>query len=94
MVEVGVPRVDDQRVFQGEGGNPDVIGGNRCALFAQINVEGGAVVGGCIGGVNRANPWLLQEFSQHSGLIQSTFQKQGSYADFCEDDKRNDHLHS
>ena len=67
-IEVGVAGIDDKGVFHGEGRNPDVIGGNGCALFAEVGIESGTVVGGHVGGVGGPYARLLEKLGKHSSL--------------------------
>ena len=67
-IEVGVASIDDEGVFHGEGRNPDIIGGNGCALFAEVGIESGAVVGGHVGGVGGPYARLLEKLCEHSSL--------------------------
>ena len=67
-IEVGVASIDDEGVFHGEGRNPDIIGGNGCALFVKVGVESGTVVGGHVGGVGGPYARLLEKLGKHSSL--------------------------
>ena len=92
MGEVGVVGVEDQAVFQGEGGDPDVVNRDGRALLAQLGVEHRIVMGGGIGGVGGENTGLLEELGQQAGLLVPAFEKPGPHADFRQDDKRNPDL--
>ncbi len=67
-IEVGVASIDDEGVFHGEGRDPNVIGGNRSALFAEVGIESGTVVGGHVGGVGGPYARLLEKLCEHSSL--------------------------
>ena len=67
-IEVGVASVDDEGVFHGEGRDPDIISGNGCALFAEVGIESGTVVGGHVGGVGGPYARLLEKLCEHSSL--------------------------
>ena len=59
MGEVGVVGVEDQAMFQGEGGDPDVVNRDRRTLSAQLGVENGVMVSGGVGGVGTEDARLL-----------------------------------
>ena len=67
-IEVGVAGIDNEGVFHGEGSDPDVIGGNRSALFAEVGIESRAVVGGHVGGVGGPYARLLEKLCENSSL--------------------------
>ena len=67
-IKVGVASIDDEGVLHGEGRDPNVIGGNRSALFAEVGIESGTVVGGHVGGVGGPYPRLLEKLCEHSSL--------------------------
>jgi hypothetical protein len=67
-IEVGVASIDDEGVFHGEGSDPDIIGGNRSALFAEIGIESRTVVGGHVGGVGGPYARLLEKLCEDSSL--------------------------
>ena len=67
-IEVGVASIDDEGVFHGEGSDPDIIGGNRSALFAEIGIESRTVVGGHVGGVGGPYAGLLEKLCEDSSL--------------------------
>ncbi len=72
-IEVGVTGVDDEGVFHGEGRDPDIIGGNRGALFAEVGIESGTVVGGYVGRVGGSHARLLEKLCEHSSLNITAF---------------------
>jgi hypothetical protein len=72
-IEVGVAGIDNERVFHGEGRYPNVIGGNGCALFAEVGIESGTVVGGYVGGMGGPYPRLLEKLCEHSSLNITAF---------------------
>ena len=67
-IEVGVAGIDDKGVFHGEGRDPDIIGGNGCALFAEVGIESGTVVGGYVGGMGGPYARLLEKLGEDSSL--------------------------
>ncbi len=67
-IEVGVAGIDDKGVFHGEGRYPNVIGGNRSALFAEVGIESGTVVGGYVGRVGGSHARLLEKLCEDSSL--------------------------
>ena len=67
-IEVGVAGIDNEGVFHGEGRDPNVIGGNRGALFAEVGIESGTVVGGHVGGVGGPYARLLEKLCEDSSL--------------------------
>jgi hypothetical protein len=67
-IEVGVAGIDNEGVFHGEGRDPDIIGGNRGALFAEVGIESGTVVGGHVGGVGGSHARLLEKLCEDSSL--------------------------
>jgi len=67
-IKVGVPGIDDEGVFHGEGRDPDIIGGNRGALFAEVGIESGTVVGGYVGRVGGPYARLLEKLCEDSSL--------------------------
>jgi hypothetical protein len=67
-IEVGVAGIDNEGVFHGEGRDPNVIGRNRSTLFAEVGIESGTVVGGCVGGVGGPYARLLEKLCEDSSL--------------------------
>ncbi len=65
---MGVAGIDDEGVLHGEGRYPNVIGGNRSALFAEVGIESGTVVGGHVGGVGGPYARLLEKLCEDSSL--------------------------
>ena len=89
-IEVGVTGVDDEGVFHGEGRDPNVIGGNGCALLTEIGIQCCAVVGGHIGRMGGSHARLLEELGQHSGLDIPAFQKKRADSNLGQDNKGDD----
>jgi len=67
-IEVGVASVDDEGMFYGEGRDPNIVGGNGCALSAEVGIESGTVVGGYVGGVGGTYARLLEKLCEDSSL--------------------------
>ena len=60
-VEVGVARVEGEAVLEGEGGNPDVVGGDGRALASELDEEARVGLGGGVVWVEDADARGEQE---------------------------------
>ena len=60
-VEVGVAGVEGEAVLEGEGGNPDVVGGDGRALAPELDEEARVGLGGGVVGVEDADARGEQE---------------------------------
>ncbi len=90
MIEMGVPRIQDEVMLHGEGCNPDIIARNRSPPATQLRENRRVMVSCAICALDGPNPGLVQEFAQDADLGFPPPGKLCPHADFRQNHKRND----
>ncbi len=83
-----VTGVQDEVVFERDGGNPDVVCRDGRALAPELSVQRGVVMGCPVRAVCRADAGLVEEFTQYADLRFAASREDASCPDLCEYNER------